>query len=361
MRKIYNFSAGPSMIPRDVIVQAQVELQNWNKLNCSIMEISHRSEEFLQMASETKQDLKGLLNIPDSYEVLFLQGGARGQFSAVPMNLLKGSQCADYINSGYWSNCAAIEAEKYCIPNIIPIIQKNHSQISLLPMSQWNLRENSQYVHYCPNETIHGIAIYEEPNFHNKIIVGDFSSVILSRSINIKNYDLIYASAQKNIGPAGITVIIIRKSLIRHTSKLLPSILSYKTMLKHNSMFNTPPTFSWYLSGLVFKWLKKQGGIKKIEQLNQIKSDLLYKKIDSSDFYFNKINKNNRSQMNITFHLLQPKLNSVFLTEAKNSGLIGLKGHYIAGGMRASIYNAMSLDGVRSLIDFMSYFENRYG
>lgn len=361
MNLVYNFSAGPAMMPVDVLSQARKELQNWNQLKCSVMEISHRSEEFLHVVLEAEKDLRELLNIPDSYKVLFCQGGARGQFSAVPINLLGKSECADYIDSGYWSKCAATEAQKYCIPKKIFIKEKNNGKTFLLPMSQWNISKNSAYIHYCPNETMDGIAIYEEPVFDNKIIIGDFSSFILSRSINIENYDLIYASAQKNIGPSGITVVIIRENLIGYASKISPSILDYRIISEYNSMFNTPPTFAWYLSGLVFKWLKKQGGLKEIEKLNKIKSDLLYKKIDDSDFYINKIEQKNRSQMNVVFYLAEPKLNNIFLKEAHHLGLTGLRGHRIVNGMRASIYNAMPLEGIKSLIKFMLYFENRYG
>ncbi|AEO08664.1 phosphoserine aminotransferase [Buchnera aphidicola str. Ak (Acyrthosiphon kondoi)] len=361
MNVVYNFSAGPAMIPRDVLYQAKKELQNWKKSGSSVMEISHRSEEFIRVALEAEQDLRDLLKIPDSFKVLFCQGGARGQFSAIPMNLLGNSKTADYINSGYWSNCAFIEAKKYCSPQSIYIRENHNKKECLLPMRQWNVSNKSAYIHYCPNETIDGLSIYEEPFFENKIIVADFSSFILSRLINIKNYDLIYAGAQKNIGPAGITIIIIRKKLIGYSSKIAPSILDYKTISEHNSMFNTPPTFAWYLSGLVFKWLKKQGGLEEIEKLNQKKSDLLYKKIDNSEFYINKIDSKNRSQMNVVFHLINPKLNTIFLKEASKLGLKYLRGHSIVGGMRASIYNAMPLKGVKSLIKFMSYFENRYG
>ncbi|QCI22174.1 3-phosphoserine/phosphohydroxythreonine transaminase [Buchnera aphidicola] len=358
--RVYNFSAGPSMIPKDVLCTAKKELTNWKKLGSSVMEISHRSKEFMAVASEAEQDLRELLNIPDDYKVLFCQGGARGQFSAVPMNLLDTTQKVDYINSGYWSNCAFIEAKKYCIPNSILIKQNINEKISLLPMSQWRINKNSSYIHYCPNETMDGLSIYEEPIFNNKIIIGDFSSYILSRPINVKNYDLIYAGAQKNIGPAGITIVIIKEKLINNSSRKSPSILDYKVISEHNSMFNTPPTFAWYLSGLVFKWLKKLGGLKKIEKINKKKSDLLYKKINSSDFYINNIDDKNRSQMNVIFHLAEPKLNECFLKESSKIGLTALRGHRIKGGMRASIYNSMPLEGVISLVEFMSYFENQY-
>ncbi|ANZ22525.1 3-phosphoserine/phosphohydroxythreonine aminotransferase [Buchnera aphidicola (Diuraphis noxia)] len=361
MQSIYNFSAGPSMIPKDVLCQARKELQNWKDSGSSIMEISHRSKEFIQVALEAENDLRDLLNIPDSYKVLFCQGGARGQFSAIPMNLLGNVKTADYINSGYWSNCAFIEAKKYCNPKSIVISKKINNTISLLPICQWHINKNAAYIHYCPNETIDGLSIYEEPIFKNKIIIGDFSSYILSRPINIENFDLIYAGAQKNIGPAGITIVIIRDNLLEYSSTKTPSILDYKNISEHHSMFNTPPTFSWYLSGLVFKWLKKQGGLKEIEKLNQKKSDLLYQKINTSDFYINNVDIKHRSQMNVVFHLVKSELNEIFLKEASELGLTALKGHRIVGGMRASIYNAMPLEGVISLVKFMSYFENRYG
>ncbi|CAL4323017.1 phosphoserine transaminase [Buchnera aphidicola] len=361
MNLIYNFSAGPAMLPKEVLHQAEKELRDWNQIGSSIMEISHRSKEFIQVSLETEQDLRDLLSIPDSYEILFCQGGARGQFSAVPMNLLKNCKYADYINSGYWSNCALIEAKKYCIPNNILIKQVQYDKIFLLKPSEWNISDTSAYIHYCPNETIDGTSIYEEPKFKDKIIVGDFSSFILSRKINIENYGLIYAGAQKNIGPSGITIVIIRKDLIGYACKMLPSVFNYHILSKHNSMFNTPPTFSWYLSGLVFKWLKKKGGIKNIEKLNEKKSNLLYQIIDDSDFYINNIDKKNRSRMNIVFHLHDSKLNNFFLEEAKKFGLHALKGHYAIGGMRASVYNAMPLEGVQSLSKFMLYFEKRYG
>ncbi|CAL4322286.1 3-phosphoserine/phosphohydroxythreonine transaminase [Buchnera aphidicola] len=361
MNVVYNFSAGPAMIPKIVLRQAKKELQNWKQLRLSVMEISHRSKDFIDIAEESEKDLRDLLRIPESYKVLFCQGGARGQFSAVPMNLLSNSQNVDYINSGYWSQCAEIEARKYCIPNNINIKTICNNVVSLLPMSQWNISKYAKYIHYCPNETIDGIAIYEEPNGFKNIIIGDFSSVLLSRDINIENYDLIYAGAQKNIGPAGITIIIIRESLLRNTTSLPPSILDYRILSKYNSMYNTPPTFSWYLSGLVFKWLKKQGGLKKIEKKNEIKSRLLYKTIDNSNFYTNNISAKNRSKMNVVFNIIDPKLNEIFLKTAYEYGLIGLRGHSVVGGIRASIYNAMPLSGVRCLVEFMLHFQNRYG
>lgn len=361
-KMIYNFSAGPAMLPQEVLLKVKEDFLNWNNIGTSVIEISHRSSEFLSIIEESEKCLRDLLSISDEYIILFCQGGARGQFSAIPMNLLNKFNTADYINSGYWSYNAMLEASKYCSPKIINVKQIIENKQCIIPMNQWNINSNSDYIHYCPNETIEGIAIHEEPNFLNKKIVGDFSSYILSRSININKYDLIYASAQKNIGPAGITIIIMKNDLLKnHHRDFLPSILDYKKIYKYQSMFNTPTTFSWYVSGLVLQWIKKKGGIKFFEKLNYQKSQLLYKKIDNSDFYINNIHKKNRSQMNIVFQLINPQLNELFLKESYHYGLKFLKGHKVIGGFRASIYNAMPLSGVEKLIRFMTKFECKFG
>lgn len=361
MKKIYNFSAGPAMLPLSVLNQIKKDLYNWKGLGISVMEISHRNEYFLQLVQEIEQDLRDLLQIPSNYKVLFCQGGARGQFSAVPINLLdKFSNNPDYIESGYWSQAARIEAEKYCVPNIINIKKECNGKKSILSPHNWKISKKPAYIHYCPNETIDGIAIYEEPIMDNKIIVGDFSSTILSSFINIKKYGIIYASAQKNIGISGITLVIIRDDLLKKSKNVAPSILDYKILSYHNSMFNTPPTFSWYVSGLILKWLKDMGGIKKIEFINKVKSDLLYKTIDNSNLYLNDVNHLNRSNMNVTFRLLNKNLTDLFEKESYNNGLHALRGHRIVGGFRASIYNAMPIEGIKELIKFMVYFENKY-
>ncbi|MCW5197220.1 3-phosphoserine/phosphohydroxythreonine transaminase [Buchnera aphidicola] len=359
---IYNFSAGPSMLPQEVLQQVQNEFLNWNNIGTSIIEISHRSLEFQTIVQELEQYLRELLDIPDQYTILFCSGGARGQFDAIPLNLLGNDYSADYVNSGYWSNSAMLEAKKYCLPRKINVISQIENKISIMPMKEWNLSNNTAYIHYCPNETIEGIAIYEEPNFDNKIIVGDFSSCILSRKINIQKYDLIYASTQKNIGPSGMTVIILKHKLLNiHNKLLFPSILNYKTLFKYQSMFNTPVTFSWYVSGLVLKWIKKQGGIHFFEKLNFQKSKLLYDTIDHSNLYINNIHQRNRSNMNVTFKLKKPHLNNIFLKKLNKHGLKFLKGHKIVGGFRASIYNAMPISGVQKLVQFMIQFEKKYG
>ncbi|PPI88083.1 phosphoserine transaminase [Candidatus Pantoea edessiphila] len=363
MKNIYNFSAGPAMLPIDVLYRIKEELINWNKLGVSIMEISHRSNDFIRMAEKTVQDLRELLKIPSNYKILFCHGGARAQFAAIPANLLD-SYCSkpDYINGGYWSNKAVEEAKNYCSPNVIDVKTTYNGKYGITPMKNWNISDNSIYLHYCPNETIDGVAINESPNFKKKIIVADLSSAILSYPIDINNYGIIYASSQKNIGPSGLTLVIIKEKILnKKTNLCIPSILNYKILADNNSMFNTPSTFSWYVSGLVFDWLKKQGGIIEINKINQIKSSLLYRTIDHSDFYQNNVTKNNRSIMNIPFQLADSSLENIFLKKSTEAGLLSLKGHRIAGGMRASIYNAMPLDGVKALADFMVYFERKYG
>ncbi|QJC32148.1 3-phosphoserine/phosphohydroxythreonine transaminase [Enterobacteriaceae endosymbiont of Donacia versicolorea] len=364
MKKIFNFSPGPASLPYEVLKKAQNEFTNWHNLNISVMEISHRNNEFIKLMKDIKNNLRELMNIPFEYEILFCQGGARTQFSAIPMNLLYYDETADYANIGHWSNQAIKEAKKYCKPNIINPVRKKNGIYYIEKIENWNLNDNTKYIHYCPNETIEGIAINEEPKLKNKIVVADLSSSILTKEINIKNYGMIYASVQKNIGPAGLTIIIIKKDLIindiKKKRKELPSVLDYQIILKYNSMFNTPPTFSLYLSGLVLKWLKKKGGVKYIGKINKKKAELLYSTIDSSDFYINKISNNNRSITNIVFHLKNPKKENLFLKKAQENGLMYLKGHKMIGGIRASIYNAMPIEGVKKLINFMNDFEKSY-
>ncbi|CUR53430.1 Phosphoserine aminotransferase [Serratia symbiotica] len=361
MKQIYNFSSGPSMLPIEVLKHAQKELRNWKKLGISVMEISHHSKEFIEIAQESEQDLRDLLNIPLNYKVLFCHGGARAQFAALPLNLLKNKNTADYINSGYWAQSAINEAKKYCIPNIINVKTYNNKLYAIKPMKEWKINTNTAYIHYCPNETICGIAINETPNFGKNVVIGDYSSTILSRPLKINRFGIIYAGAQKNIGPAGLTLVIIREDLLGQARREVPSILNYTILAKNNSMFNTPPTFAWYISSLVFKWLKKQGGLIEIKKRNQAKAELLYSTIDHSDFYYNEISPINRSWMNISFQLADSTLNQKFINKAKDIGLQSLNGHRIIGGIRASIYNAMPIDGVKILTEFMNDFERKYG
>lgn len=362
MTQVYNFSAGPAMMPVEVLRRAEQELCNWNGLGTSVMEISHRGKEFMQVAAQAEQDLRSLLKVPENYKVLFCHGGARAQFAAVPLNLLGDNNSADYMDGGYWAHSAINEAQKYCTPNVVDIKTTDDNGLQAIkPMRDWTLSDSAAYVHYCPNETIDGIAIDEEPDFGDKIVVADLSSTILSRPIDVSRYGVIYAGAQKNIGPAGITVVIVREDLLGKARQELPSILDYTVLAENDSMFNTPPTFAWYLSGMVFKWLKEQGGLIEMEKRNKAKADLLYSAIDRSDFYRNGVALQNRSRMNVPFQMANPALDPLFLQEAKAIGLVALKGHRVAGGMRASIYNAMSIEGVKALTDFMADFERRHG
>jgi len=361
MATIYNFSSGPAMLPAEVLYRATKELSNWQDLGSSVMEISHRSKEFIALAQESEKNLCELLNIPNNYQVLFCQGGARGQFSAIPLNLLGTKITADYINGGFWAESAIKEAVRYCKPKIVNIATTCSNGLNgVKPMSQWSLHDDAAYVHYCQNETIEGITIYEQPSFLDKVVIADFSSSLLSSPIDISRYSMIYAGAQKNIGSTGLTLVIIRKDLLGRAHPLTPSIFNYKILADYNSMFNTPPTFAWYLINLIFKWLKEQGGLAEMEKRNKVKANLLYSFIDNSKLYYNKVTKNNRSVMNVPFQLTNPMLNETFLKVAKKRGLQALKGHSKVGGMRASIYNAMPLNGVKALVNFMFEFEQYY-
>lgn len=356
MEKVYNFCAGPAMIPAEVLEKAQQELVNWNGLGTSVMEISHRSKEFIAVAEQSEKDLRELLSIPDNYHVLFCHGGARGQFAAVPMNLLGDAQTADYMDGGYWAHSAAAEAKKYCTPNIVDITCEKDGKKAILPAAQWPVSEDAAFVHFCPNETIDGIEIRDLP-VTDKPIVADMSSTILSRKIDVSKYGVIYAGAQKNIGPAGLTIVIVRDDLLGKAQQCLPSILDYSVQVDKDSMFNTPPTFAWYLAGEVFKWLKGIGGVEEMQKRNEAKAKALYDFIDQSDFYRNGVHADNRSLMNVPFQLSNPELDSLFLEQAEAAGLKALQGHRVVGGMRASIYNAMPLEGVQALVDFMAKFE----
>ncbi|MBT0519175.1 3-phosphoserine/phosphohydroxythreonine transaminase [Morganella morganii] len=360
MSQVYNFSAGPAMLPVEVLRRAEQELCNWRGLGTSVMEISHRSKEFMSVAKEAENNLRQILAVPDNYKVLFCHGGARGHFAALPMNLLGEKTKADYVVGGYWAECAAEEAKKYCTPNIINVRTESEDGIGVKPMSEWQLSDDAAYVHYCPNETIDGIAIHEEPDFGDKIVIADYSSAILSKPLDVSRFGVIYAGAQKNIGPAGLTLVIIREDLLGKARRETPSILDYTVLSECDSMFNTPPTFAWYLSGMVFKWLIEQGGLQEIARINYDKAQLLYSAVDHSDFYINRVAAANRSLMNVPFQMSDPSLDSKFLAEAQAAGLVSLKGHKVAGGMRASIYNAMPYEGVRALAEFMAEFESRH-
>lgn len=357
---VYNFCAGPAMLPEAVMQQAQQEFLNWNDLGCSVMEISHRSADYISIAKQAEQDLRDLMNISDEYEVLFMHGGGRGQFAAVPLNLLPQNGEADYVLTGSWSKSAVVEGQKYGKINIAADIYQTNGQSSVLPFEQWQLSDKASYVHYCPNETVDGVEFDFIPET-DKPLVADMSSCILSSEIDVNKFGLIYAGAQKNIGPSGLAIVIVRKDLMGRARTETPSIFDYAAQAKHDSMFNTPPTFAWYLAGLVFKWLKANGGIKSMQAVNQTKASLLYNYIDQSDFYLSQVAPKYRSRMNVPFFLKDEALNKAFLAESEAAGLLALKGHRSVGGMRASIYNAMPLNGVQNLVSFMQDFARKNG
>jgi phosphoserine aminotransferase len=358
MSEIFNFCAGPAMLPKTVMVKAQEEFINWNSTGSSVMELSHRSAIYMEMAAQAEADLRELMVIPDNYKVLFCHGGGRGQFSAVPLNLLPQGKSADYIVNGSWSKAAAIEAENFGQINVINIREEHDDgEISLIPNAKWSLNSDAAYVHYCPNETVDGIEINYIPETNGVPLIADMSSTILSHEIDVNKFGLIYAGAQKNIGPSGLTIVIVRDDLLGNAQLATPCIMNYKTSADNDSMYNTPPTYAWYLAGLVFKWLKGLGGVQAIAKVNQAKAELLYQVIDSSDLYTNSIDIEYRSKMNIPFWLKDESLNEQFLVQAEQQGLMALQGHRIVGGMRASIYNAMPIEGVEALVSFMKKFE----
>lgn len=356
MSKIYNFSAGPAVLPKDVLLKAREEMLDWHDSGMSVMEMSHRGKEFMQIAHEAETDLRDLLAIPSNYKVLFLQGGAHIQFSMIPLNLLGNKKAADYVSTGLWSEKAIAEAAKFCQVNVAAS-SKDKNFTYAPQQSEWQLNPDAAYVHYTSNETIGGVEIFWTPETGNVPLVADMSSHILSRPIDVSRYGLIYAGAQKNIGPAGLTIVIVREDLIGHVKSGTPTMLDYKIHADNDSMYNTPPTYGIYIAGLVFKWLKARGGLATMEKTNIEKANMLYSYLDASDFYQSPIAPENRSRMNVPFTLKDPALDSTFLAEANNRGLLQLKGHKLVGGMRASIYNAMPIEGVQTLVEFMQEFE----
>ena len=355
MSRIFNFSAGPAMIPTAVIQQAEQEFLDWNGSGMNVMEMSHRGKEFTSIANKADADLREVMAIPENYKVLFLQGGASGQFSSIPMNLLRGRTTADYFNTGQWSKKAIQEAKRYCDVNVVASSEENN--FSTVPSkSAWKLNPNAAYVHYTANETIGGVEFDDIPDTGDVPLVVDLSSTILSRPIDVSRFGLIYAGAQKNIGPAGLTLVIVRDDLIGNAIPSTPITLDYKIQADNDSMYNTPPTYALYIAGLVFQWLKKLGGLKAMGEINQRKAEKLYSAIDNSGFYQNPVEKQYRSWMNIPFTLNNADLDAAFLAGAKTAGLLTLKGHRSVGGMRASIYNAMPEEGVDALISYMQEF-----
>jgi phosphoserine aminotransferase len=360
MSAVFNFSAGPAMLPVPVMELAREELLDWHATGMSVMEMSHRSKEYLSIATQAEADLRSLLEIPDNYHVLFLQGGATSQFAMVPHNLLRGKARADYINTGAWSKKAIKEARRYCDVNVAA--DSDDTNYSTIPdREEWQLDDDAAYVHYTPNETIGGVEFHSIPDTGDVPLVADMSSTILSRPLDVARYGVIYAGAQKNIGPAGLTVVIVRDDLVGETLDFTPTMFDYKAHADSGSMLNTPPTFAWYLAGLVFKWIADQGGLVAMAEINRRKSQRLYDAIEASPFYASPVDPACRSWMNVPFTLADDGLDGAFLELAKSAGLLNLKGHRSVGGMRASIYNAMPVEGVDALIDFMAEFERTHG
>ncbi|MGZ5099632.1 MAG: 3-phosphoserine/phosphohydroxythreonine transaminase [Usitatibacter sp.] len=358
--RIFNFGAGPATMPVEVLEKAKWELVNWHEAGMSVMEMSHRGKEFTRIAAEAEADLRGLAGIPKNYKVLFLQGGATMHFSAVPMNLLRGRKRIDFVNTGEWSKKAISEAGKFAEAHVVASSEDRN--FTYIPkQSTWKRSADAAYLHICSNETIGGVEFHWTPDTGEVPLVADMSSHILSRPLDVTRYGLIYAGAQKNIGPAGLVVVIVREDLLGNVLPGTPNVLDYKLMADADSMLNTPPTFSLYLAGLTFKWLLERGGLGAVEKVNIHKAGLLYGYLDSQDFYSNPVAKEDRSRMNVPFRLRDDKLDALFLAQAEARGLSQLKGHRSVGGMRASIYNAMPVEGVEALIAFMEEFRKQHG
>jgi phosphoserine aminotransferase len=357
MSRIFNFSAGPAMLPAEVLARAGDEMLDWRGSGMGVMEMSHRGKEFIGIHAEAEKDLRELLAIPANYKVLFLQGGATLQFAQVPMNLLRGKGKADYVVTGEWSKKAVKEAKAYCD---VAIAATSEDKNFTYAPKNFATRKDAAYVHYCSNETIGGVEYFEIPRT-NVPLVADASSHFLSRPMDVSKFGLIYAGAQKNVGPAGISIVIVRDDLIGQAAKGTPSVMDYKAQADADSMLNTPPSYSIYIAGLVFKWLKQQGGLVSVEKTNIQKAMLLYDFLDSSAFFHNPVAKEDRSRMNVPFTLKDAKLDEEFLKGAAKEGMVQLKGHRSVGGMRASIYNAMPLEGVQRLVAYMKDFEKKNG
>ncbi len=362
MRKVFNFSAGPAMLPEEVLLQAQSEMLDWNDTGMSIMELGHRGPEFQGVAKQAEVDLRELMSIPKHYHVFFLAGGASTQFAMVPLNLFGEKTIADYVDTGVWSKKAIAEASRYGTVNIAA--QTTHrDHLAYIPLQhEWKLTKDAAYIHYTPNETIDGLEFQWVPQTGNVPLVADMTSMILSRPVNVNDFGIIYAGAQKNVGQAGLTVVIVREDLIKKPLPHTPTLYSYKLHAEHHSFYNTPPTYSWYIAGLVLAWMKRKGGVQAFYELNLRKANKLYSIIDKyKDFYLCKIHPDCRSLMNVMFYLQNESLTPLFLDEAAKIGLVNLRGHRVSGGVRASIYNAMPEEGVNLLADFMVDFVKRHG
>jgi phosphoserine aminotransferase len=360
MARVFNFSAGPAALPEEVLRQAADELLDWNKSGQSVMEMSHRGKEYMGIHAQAEADLRELLAIPANYKVLFLQGGATLQFEMIPVNLLRGKAGADYVHTGEWAKKAIKEAKLFGQVNVVASAED--ANFNYAPAQKdWKLDKNAAYVHYTANETIGGVEFHWTPDTGDVPLVCDMSSNILSKPVDVSKYGLIYAGAQKNIGPAGLTILIVRDDLIGHAVPTPPTMLDYKIHADNDSMYNTPPTYGIYIAGLVFQWLKRQGGLVAVERKNIEKAALLYDFLDGSKFFANPVRKQDRSRMNVPFTLKNAELDDAFLKGAKERNMIQLKGHRSVGGMRASIYNAMPVAGVEALVAYMREFERQHG
>jgi len=360
MARVFNFGAGPATLPEPVLRQAADEMLDWRGRGMSVMEMSHRGKDFIGIHAQAEADLRELLAIPKNYKVLFLHGGAAAQFAVIPMNLLRGKSTASYINTGHWATRAIAEAKRYCKVSIAA--SSEDANFSYAPkQEQWKIDREAAYVHYTSNETIGGVEFHWIPKTDGVPLVADASSHILSRPLDVSRFGLIYAGAQKNIGPAGLALVIVRDDLIGQAAPGTPAIFDYKVQAEADSMHNTPPSYAIYLAGLVFQWLKKLGGLKRMEEVNIAKAKLLYDYLDQTEFYHAPVAKEDRSRMNVPFTLKNASLDEAFLKGAAERGLLHLKGHRAVGGMRASIYNAMPLDGVQQLAGYMKEFEARHG
>jgi phosphoserine aminotransferase len=358
--RTHNFSAGPAVLPESVLRQAAEEMLDWHGSGMSVMEMSHRGKEFIAIAAKAEADLRKLMAIPDDYAVLFLQGGAIGENAIVPMNLLGDAKAIDFVNTGEWSKKSITEAKKYAQANVIASAE-DQGFTYVPPQSAWQPTPGAAYVHVCTNETIGGVEYHWTPEGLDAPLVADMSSHILSRPLDVRRYGVIYGGAQKNIGPAGLTLVIVRKDLLERALPITPSAFHWKEQAANDSMLNTPPTYAIYIAGLVFEWLLREGGLAAIEQKNIAKANLLYDYLDSTGFYANPVRKADRSRMNVPFKLKDESLDAAFLKGAEAAGMVQLKGHRSVGGMRASIYNAMPLEGVRALVEYMKDFERRNG
>ena len=359
MARIFNFSAGPAVLPEEVLSRAGDEMLDWRGTGMCVMEMSHRGKEFMSIAAEAEKDLRELLAMPQNYKVLFLQGGATLQFAQIPMNLLAGKGKADYVVTGEWSKKAVKEAQAYCD---VHVAASSEDRGFTYAPSNWNVRNDTAYAHYCSNETIGGVEFHEIPSIEKNIpLVADASSHILSRPLEVSRFGLIYAGAQKTLGCAGLTIVIVRDDLLGKAAKGTPTVMDYKLQAAADSMLNTPATYAMYIAGLVFKWLKALGGLAEIEQRNIAKAQLLYEYLDGSGFYKNSVNPGDRSRMNVPFTLENASLDETFLKGAEQRGMVQLKGHRSVSGMRASIYNAMPIEGVRQLVAYLKEFEAKHG